>query len=662
MPPLPNYLYQYPQSKNFFFRIRIPSKVSAKIGHKPFTFIASLQSSNLEQSRWFSIFINTQLKKEWNSLVEYNIKDDIAKIKARNDSLDLNGFVKSLQTPMPSSVNQSYEPKNWDFRAYLKERYSLYLAMAKDAIKTERQSYFDINKFDEVKESDSKRYEEHLKDTIETGDTASSLDQLAHKPYLLSYLNDYGSFLKSEIYPDVVKSNTEALDVPLNLNSSAEDRFKEYGYGEEFLEILKIECNGKMDKHALNRFIVRHSWLEFLFKRKLLSEVKKYANSYDNFVDDEYERKDWSPAQWKQYEDIFSTFSETLSFITKLKKSDRQTIKKQKAIKLKVTFEKFIEDKRKEVKPDTISQYEISFNFFFKLLGENYDLRQLDKKEAVKVKNAVKNKSANSEKGRNKEKLAVKTINRYLINFDAFLSWCDDEGLEVKSKLFTRLKFKETSANSDKRRPYTPDEISALVNYKPSDKREAAAFREDAYWFPKIALYTGMRLNEISYLTVDGFCVEDGIHYISLLDKDLKTSSSNRKIPIHSKLIAYGLLDLVKSRKKEKLKIVFKQSRIGKDKPNKYGWGEKVSRWYNRSCLKQVGIDKNYESENGYMVDFHGLRTTFISCCKRKGLSGYIVKQIVGHMDDDDITFGTYGSEVSTKLEAMKDVIEKINY
>jgi len=475
-------------------------------------------------------------------------------------------------------------------------------------------------------------------------------------------LNDYGSFLKSEIYPDVVKSNTEALDVPLNLNSSAEDRFKEYGYGEEFLEILKIECNGKMDKHALNRFIVRHSWLEFLFKRKLLSEVKKYANSYDNFVDDEYERKDWSPAQWKQYEDIFSTFSETLSFITKLKKSDRQTIKKQKAIKLKVTFEKFIEDKRKEVKPDTISQYEISFNFFFKLLGENYDLRQLDKKEAVKVKNAVKNKSANSEKGRNKEKLAVKTINRYLINFDAFLSWCDDEGLEVKSKLFTRLKFKETSANSDKRRPYTPDEISALVNYKPSDKREAAAFREDAYWFPKIALYTGMRLNEISYLTVDDFCVEDGIHYISLLDKDLKTSSSNRKIPIHSKLIAYGLLDLVKSRKKEKLKIVFKQSRIGKDKPNKYGWGEKVSRWYNRSCLKQIGIDKNHESENGYMVDFHGLRTTFISCCKRKGLSGYIVKQIVGHMDDDDITFGTYGSEVSTKLEAMQDVIEKIDY
>jgi integrase len=662
MPPLPNYLYQYPQSKNFFFRIRIPSKVIAKIDHKPFTFVASLQSSNLEQSRWFSIFINSQLKKEWNLLVEYNIKDDIAKIKARNDSLDLNGFVQSLQTPMSSSVNQSYEPKNWDFRAYLKERYSLYLAMAKDAIKTERQSYFDINKFDDVKESDSKRYEEHLKDAIETGDTASSLEQLAHKSYLLSYLDDYGLFLKSEIYPDVVKSKTEALEVPLNLNSSAEDRFKEYGYGEEFLETLKIECNGKMDKHALNRFIVRHSWQEFLFKRQLLSEVKKYANSYDNFVDDEYERKDWSPAQWQQYEDIFSTFGDTLSFISGLKKSDRQTVKKQKSIKLKATFDKFITDKKKEVKPDTVKQYQISFNFFFEVLGEDYDLRQLDKKQAAKIKDAIKNKSANSEKGRDEEKIAVKTINRYLINFDAFLSWCDDEGLEVKSKLFTKLKYKITKSNTNRRRPYTQDEIRTIKEYQPSDKREAADFRDDAYWYPKIALYTGMRLNEVSELMVNDFCIEEGINYISLFDKVLKTDSSERKIPIHSKLIDLGLLDFVESRRKEKLKVLFVQSRIGKDKPNKDGWGEKVSRWYNRSCLKKVGVDKSLEAENGYMVDFHALRTTFISCCKRKGLSGYIVKQIVGHMDDDDITFGVYGSEVSTKLEAMKDVIEKIDY
>jgi integrase len=661
MPPLPNYLYQYPQSKNFFFRVRIPCRVNKKLRHKSFTFVASLQSANIEQARWLAIFINSQLHKEWKYIMDNSIEDLMTRlINMQTDNDPVLKEFHNTMAPVANLVGKNYEPQNWDFRQYLKERFSLYLSMAKNAIKTERETYFDINKFDEVKDVDAKRYEEHLKSTLETGNSKSTFEQLAHKSYLLSYLNDYEAFLTS---PEFKKHNEQDLtSLSINLNSEAESAFKETGYGIDYFKMMGIETNGQLDKAAINRFIARHGWMEFLFKRQLISKISEFANSYDHFVDEEFENEDWSPAQWKQYQDVFTTFSDTQSFITDLKKSARQTVKKQKAIKLKVTFDKFIADKEKEVKPDTVMQYNTSFNFFFELLGDNYDLRQLDKKEAVKIKDAVKNKSANSEKGRSKETLAVKTINRYLKNFDAFLCWCDDEGLEVKSKLFTRLKFKETSSNSDKRRPYTANEILAVVNYEPSDKREAAAFREDAYWFPKIALYTGMRLNEISYLTVDDFCIEDGIHYISLFDKDLKTGSSNRKIPIHSKLIGFGLLNLVENRKKEKLKIVFKQSRIGKDKPNKYGWGEKVSRWYNRSCLKRIGIDKDYESENGYMVDFHGLRTTFISCCKRKGLSGYIVKQIVGHMDDDDITFGTYGSEVSTKLEAMKDVIEKVDY
>ena len=50
------------------------------------------------------------------------------------------------------------------------------------------------------------------------------------------------------------------------------------------------------------------------------------------------------------------------------------------------------------------------------------------------------------------------------------------------------------------------------------------------------------------------------------------------------------------------------------------------------------------------------------STCKSKGLSSYIVKQIVGHLGKDDITFDIYGSEVSTKMEVMKNLIEKIEY
>ena len=661
MPPLPSYLYQYSQSKNFFFRFRISRQITHSLGIKSFTFVASLQTANLAHARWFALYVSARIKKDCNRIINNEFKDNISmdnnvRMEFTSDELQsLEDFHNSI-----FSKKSGYTPKNWDFRAYLKERFNIYLSMAKYAISTEKQIKFDINKYDDVKDSDAKRYEEHLKSTLDTGDSASSFEQLAHQHYLMAYINDYNAFLKSPEFTDYNDQDIRSLS--LNLNSDAENAFKRDGHGIDYFEMEGMTTDLPLDKAAINRFFARHAWLEFQFKRQLVSQLKKFSNSYDNFAEEEIDNEDMPLTMWKQYDDVFSTYSDTLSMIEKLKKSDRQAARQSNAIKLKPTFEKFLDDKKKEVLPDTVNQYQTSFNFFYELLGENYDLRKLDKKEAVKIKDAVKNKAANSEKGRDKETIAVKTINKYLKNFDAFLTWCDDEGLEVKSKIFTRLKLKETSANSDKRRPYSPDEILAVANYKPSDKREAAAFREDAFWFPKIALYTGMRLNEISYLTVNDFCIEEGIHYISLFDKDLKTGSSNRKIPIHSKLIAFGLLDFVENRKNEKAQIVFKQSRIGKTKPNKYGWGEKVSRWYNRSCLKNVGIDKTLESENGYMVDFHALRTTFISCCKRKGLSGYIVKQIVGHMDDDDITFGTYGSEVSTKLEAMKDVIEKIDY
>jgi integrase len=663
MPPLPNYLYQYPQSKNFFFRIRIPRRITAKYYHKPLTFIASLQCSKLEQARWLALFINARFKRDWEKMM------DSKDITALIDDVRGEGYSESRKIPsdfqnvLSNGVEpRRYEPQNWDFRAYLKQRYVQYLAMAKDAIRSEIDTYFDINQFTELADSDVKRYEAHLKSTIEKGDSSKTFGQLAHKSYLLSYLNDYEAYLKSPQYQQHRKSETEALELPINLNTASENAFKTEGYSQDYFKAFGIETDGELDKYAINRFIARHGWLEFNFKRQLIREISNFSADYDQFTDEEYEPKHWSPAQWRQYEDIFSTYSNTLTSIKDLKREERQDKRNKKQVKLKDTFTKFINEKKRSVKEDTVMQYQISFNFFFELLGDDYDLTLFNKTKAVEIKNSVMDKAANSEKGRDKEKLAVKTINRYLTNLGAFLNWCHENNLGIERDLFTNLKLKETKASKNRRRPYNKNEIMAVRDYQPKNKTEAKDIREDAYWFPKVALYTGMRLNEISYLTADDFGIENGIHYISLFDKDLKTESSERKFPIHSKLIEYGLLDLVEKRKKSKNIVLFQQIRIGKIKPNKYGWGEKASRWFNRSLLKNIGIDKDSESNSGFKVDFHGLRTTFISECKRKGLNGYIVKQIVGHLDDDDITFNVYGSEVSTKLSAMKDLIEEIDY
>lgn len=645
MPPLPNYLYRYPQSKNYFFRLRIPRIVCELFHQNSYVFIASLTTANLIQARVMALKINQQFREEWNNMIELD---------------------KSVDEPfgfddLSEIVTSKYELSSWDFRAYLKQRYKVYFTMAKDQIRSQRKTHFDPASFNDIPNVDVIRFEKHLKDSILTGESGTIFEQLAHKSYLLSYLNDYGAFLKSHFY-EPEKDNDEQLSLPLNVNSAAESRFKELGYGEEFFELLGVDLNGEMDKHAINRFIARHGWLEFKFKQQLTQDIGNFSKSYDHFIDDDYEPQDWSISQWKQFEDIFETFSETLAMIKSLKKNDAKIQKNKNCIDLTETFNKFIEEKKRSVKNDTVMQYQISFNFISDFLGKNYDLSQFDRKKAIEIKQAVMNKSANSEKGRDKEKLAVKTINRYILNFSSFLNWCGENGYNIEKNLFENLKLKETNSSKAKRRPYSQPEIELIMAYQCKDKREAVDFRTDAYWIPKIALFSGMRLNEIASLNTDNFGCEGGIHYISLYDNDVKTESSERIIPIHAKLIEIGLLDFVAQAKKSKASGIFIESRQGKDESGKYGWGEKISKWFNRTLLRNIGINKEIEKDKGKMVDFHCLRTTFISKCKSKGLNGYLVKQIVGHISEDDITFGIYGSEVSTKLEVMKNIIDEITY
>jgi integrase len=642
MPTLPNYLYQYPQSKNYYFRIRIPIELCKKYSLTPFTFIASLQCYKLAQSRAYALFIKAKFERHWELIME-DIQEALA------------GFDKDKPF-------FDYEPTKWDFRAYLKEQFATYLSMSKSIIRGETESRIDLEKLTIPSNSDAKVYEEHLKESIRTGQSNTTLEHLAHPHYLLAYIKDYGEFLKSDLYPDVIKSEDEALDLSLNFNSSAEAHFKSYGYGEEMLDMLEINHDLPMDKHAINRFIARHGWLEFQFKKQLITEVSEYANNYNSFADEPFDHHGIRITQRRQFNQIFETFEETLNLIKSLKKEAVSNKKEKNIIKLKPTFELFLKEKSQSVKPDTIEHYRISFNFFFELLGENYDIRNINKKKAKEIKDAIIAKAANSEKGCSDKKLSVATVNRYMINFGAFLNWCNDNDYDVEKDLFTNLKLKETKVSKARRRPYTVNEIQSIKSYEFQSKAEAKKFRTDAFWYPKISLYTGMRLNEISFLTTDDFGVENGIHYISLEDKDLKNENSERRFPIHSKLIEYGLLDLVELRKKEKQKVLFIECREGKSEAGKYGWAEKISKWYNRTLVSKIGISKAEESKQGLMVDFHCLRTTFLSFCKRNGLNGYIVKQIVGHLGEDDVTFDVYGSEVSTKLSVMKSLIEKIDY
>ena len=623
-----HYLYQYPQSKNYYFRFRIPEKYKFLLVKDKKHFTSTLKTADINVAQYLAIFIKSKIFKEL-SLLE-------------------------------TKPEQHYQSENWDFYQYLKAKFDTYLSWGKKLSASQSFSE-EIDQLNEVSTNDMNVYEDYLETLINDKNKEAMLQlntQIAHAPYMLSYLGDYSSFLTSSFHTDI--HNRAAKKTPISKPSEAELFFNEQHYDGDFYQSFQ-EQNDVGYPVELKRFMARHAFIELEFKQHLIKQLKAFKQSYNPFTDT-VTAKDYSPTEYGAFLEIIDTLKETQRVIKDLKQEKEEKHNSQFIVPLKPAVEEFLNEKKKTTKAEAIRLYQISFDFLYTLVGENFDICQFDKNKAVEVKKAVMAKKTNRVNKGGEKVLAVKTINRYLVNFNAFLNWCCNEGKIERMDIFDGLKIKETKNSKAKRRPYTSDEITKIMNYQPTRSNEAEKIRTDAYWFPKVALYTGMRLNEIAGLETNDFKHEDGICYISLFDKDLKTETSERHIPIHSKLIELGFLDFVEQRKQDKQKIIFSQIRAGATTASKDGWGVSISKWYNINLVKKIGIDKKKEKENKKLVDFHCLRTTFLSQCKVLGFSDYLVKQLAGHGKGDDISFKIYGSEVSTKISVLKEMIEKIEY
>ncbi|WP_448211629.1 site-specific integrase [Colwellia sp. MEBiC06753] len=346
--------------------------------------------------------------------------------------------------------------------------------------------------------------------------------------------------------------------------------------------------------------------------------------------------------------------------------NDAQVQETPENYRLDALIERFLMQKQREVKAATITHYEISFKFLMATLGESFDIRKLKRSTAVDVFEELQLLPANHTKNCSQIKpLAVKTVNRYMVNFSTFCDWVVNKEKGLVTNPFKGLRLKSSKNTRAHRRPYTNEELSRIWHYQVTDAREAPGIREDIRWIPKIAMYTGMRLSEIASLYVHNVTKFQGIWVITLGETSIhnvKNWTSLRIVPIHSRLIEAGFIDFVNERKADDQKYLFSQVYAKKQKSSQDGFGVPVSRWFNRTLLRKVGVDKEELYHEKLMVDFHCFRTTVASFYKRAGEQAYIVRQLLGHLGDTDVTFGIYGSQVTTDIQVLKDVIEKLDY
>lgn len=168
------------------------------------------------------------------------------------------------------------------------------------------------------------------------------------------------------------------------------------------------------------------------------------------------------------------------------------------------------------------------------------------------------------------------------------------------------------------------------------------------YWIPIIALYSGMRLEEISRLRVENFAEHDGINTIEITPDGEwvgKTDAALRVIPIHPTLINLGLLKFVEHRHKAGFAMLFDLTRQGD------GYGDTPGAWftqYRRKC----GIDSPKKV-------FHSFRHTFANEMKQRRVSSLIIGAIVGH-EDRSITTGRYGKDYN--IPVLFEELSKVDF
>ena len=274
---------------------------------------------------------------------------------------------------------------------------------------------------------------------------------------------------------------------------------------------------------------------------------------------------------------------------------------------------KFIDAKKKlgKVKDETYRSYRTTFK---KLIDYFY------KKEIANI--SIENYEEFREHLSKVDKIKNKTINNHLSYTSNFLDYAVSRKLIPENNIKGIGNLKEEEVNKDN---FTDEDIKNILAY---DYNEPSLTN-----FYLIAMYSGMRQEDIHRLTNESIKEEDGIYYFDILEG--KTKNSVRKVPIHKDIL------------EKVLKMDFP---LFKDKT--INAAQKI---LNRRLYKVV--DKNSTKS------FHTFRAKFISKAINANPEKIVVVQdIVGHSksDKDKLTIDTYGKGFDLDLKEM--VVNTVSY
>lgn len=342
-------------------------------------------------------------------------------------------------------------------------------------------------------------------------------------------------------------------------------------------------------------------------------------------------------------------------------KKDREGIPLSKAIKL------FLDEKvlKKEFSEKTVIDSQSIFDVLLEVLGD-VDIRSIDKEAAMKFADVVNRLPKNRNKRiEYKDKPISEVLKiaetmkegkllsdtskaKYVERISMLMNWAMEADF-VEKNYFKKLSVKHDDEEGE-RRPFTPEELMKMKNSPVYSKKDIPISKAHQFFIPLIALFTGMRMNEICQLYVNDIQEIQGIWCIDVnrntADKKLKSKAARRTVPIHPVLVKAGLIKFKRLMEKEGHERLWAGLKLTKGT-----YKEQFSKWFARYCDEHITEDSK--------VVFHSFRNTLIDNLKQQGEQEALVAGIVGH-EHPNITFKVYGQGYNPEL--FLNVLKKLTY
>jgi len=246
-------------------------------------------------------------------------------------------------------------------------------------------------------------------------------------------------------------------------------------------------------------------------------------------------------------------------------------------------------------------------------------------------------------------------------------------GADVKTNMFNNLVAKGTPPAE--RKTWSDEQLRALFStpvwtgrkskfgeFKDSWVRGTRIQRDCWFWLPMIAIYTGMRVEEIAKLRAKDVRQEQGIWLIDVNEevRRNKTQGSARRVPLHEQLVRLGFVAFASAKRPDE----FLFPELPPDGAGKRG--QAYSRDFGR-YRQRCGVYERWR-------DFHSFRHTFASTLYDATKDILCVAAIAGHTAKELKDLAEEKGENAAKLDlltvdyihrqlhAMKAAIDKLAY